>query len=145
MQEKFDSITHEYNLLKTKALKIIETIAYNHISNKYKSPMDDRYMLVLVNSRGYTIPTDLGVGLNLKNLSIAECLTYYNPKLIENILTGEADRFTIIEEVNLLIESYKRYYKKFAKDNIIVTTTPVLEAQAPATAIDVLKKLKKSK
>ena len=107
--------------------------------------MGDEFMLVLVNSRGYTFPTDLGVGLNLKGLSIAECLTYYNPKLIEMILTGDADRFTIIEELNLLIESYKRYYKKFNKDNIIVTTTPSRDAQAPATARDVLKKLKKSK
>lgn len=145
MQDQFESIVYEYSKLKDQALDMIKTICYNHITNKYKSPMGDEFMLVLVNSRGYTFPTDLGVGLNLKGLSIAECLTYYNPKLIEMILTGDADRFTIIEELNLLIESYKRYYKKFSKDTIIVTTTPSMNAQVPVTAREVLKKLKKSK
>ena len=145
MQDQFESIAYEYGKLKDQALDMIKNICYNHITNKYKSPMSDEFMLVLVNSRGYTFPTDLGVGLNLKGLSIAECLTYYNPKLIEMILTGGADRFTIIEELNLLIESYKRYYKKFSKDTIIVTTTPSMNAQVPVTAREVLKKLKKSK
>lgn len=142
--DQIESIVVRYNKLVSEAIDVINTIAYKKITQELKQQMNKDTVLIFVNAKGITYKTEIGIGLNLPNLSIGEALIYYKPDLLQELLTGATDNFMIGQYVMEFINAYKKYYKSFASESFILTTAlATKDMEAPSTAIGVIKQFSK--
>ena len=140
-----DLISNKYQILKKDIINELNKIIKKHCEKKFNQELDDNYTLMLVNANGHVAMSDVGIGLNLTDLSIAEAFSYYDPTIIQSILDGDIDTFGIIAKIENFLAAYLKYCKNIYNCSLVWTTMYVTDNTSYPSSINALKTLSKAK